>query len=363
MSIIKNIFNKKDKPIKNYADFWLWFVENEKVFHEVVKNRGDIEKEFFDKISPKLAEIKKGYFYLTGMFDENTVELIFSAEGCIENVVFVEELVASAPNIAGWKFTALKPPVPNVENIAIEMGGYKFDVNNMFFYSNDSEEYPDEIDVCVVHNDMTSDNKDVISNGVFIFLDNYLGELDFLNNIDNLNVISKEEAEKELIPIAKLRSFLIWRQKEFVEKYEGVRYNTEEDNYSVFEAGLDNGNKIIALINTKLIHWDRHASHPWIAVMTIRYDGTNNNGMPHKDDFQIMDGIEDEMMSYLIDKEGYLNVGRETGENARNIYFACKDFRKPSKIFYEIVRKYGSRFDIKFDIYKDKYWRTFNNFR
>lgn len=362
MSIIKNIFSKKDKLIKNYADFWLWFEDNEKVFHSVVKNRGDVEKEFFDKLSPKLAEIKNGYFYLTGMCDDNTVELIFSADGYTENVVFVEELVASAPNIAGWKFTALKPPMPNIENITIEMGGFKFDAKNMFFYSNEIEECPDEIDICIIHNDMTNDNKDTIANGVFVFLDNYLGELDFLNNIDNWNVISKENAEKELIPITKLQAFLTWRQKEFVEKYEDVRYNTDQDSYSVFESTLDNGNNVIALINTKLIHWDGHASHPWIAIMTIRYDGTDNNGMPYREDYQIMDGIEDEMMSYLIHKDGYLKIGRETGDNAREIFFVCKDFRKPSKVFYEIVCKYGSRFEIKFDIYKDKYWRTFNRF-
>jgi len=62
--------------------------------------------------------------------------------------------------------------------------------------------------------------------GIYIFLDNYLGELDFLNNIDNLKVINKKEAEKELVSIGKLKDFLIWRQKEFIEKYEGVWYNT-----------------------------------------------------------------------------------------------------------------------------------------
>ena len=92
MSFLKNIFGKKDEPIKSYSDFWTWFQNNEKDFFAVVKNRKGIEKGFFDKLSPKLGELKDGYFYLTGMFDDNTVELVLTAEGNTRNIAFVEEL-------------------------------------------------------------------------------------------------------------------------------------------------------------------------------------------------------------------------------------------------------------------------------
>ncbi len=64
MGFIDNIFGKKEKPIKNYNDFWNWFKDNERTFFKVVKNNQNIEKDFFDKLSPKLAELKEGYFYL-----------------------------------------------------------------------------------------------------------------------------------------------------------------------------------------------------------------------------------------------------------------------------------------------------------
>lgn len=212
MSFIKNIFRKKETPIKSYSDFWNWFQEHEKRFFNVVKNHEDIEKDFFDKLSPKLSELKDGYFYLTGMYDNNTAELVLTADGNPKNIVFVEELVEQAPKINGWKFTALKPAM-NIENVSIKMAGYNFDSENLFFYSNDYADYPDEVDLCVIHNEQTVENKLQIGNGTYIFLDNYLGELDFINNIDNLNVISRNEAEKELVPIAKLKDFLTWRQK------------------------------------------------------------------------------------------------------------------------------------------------------
>ena len=362
MSFLKNIFGKKDEPIKSYSDFWSWFQKNEKDFLNVVKSRQNIEKGFFDKLSPKLAELKDGYYYVTGMYDDNTVELVLTADGTIKNIVFIEELVEAAPKIEGWKFTALKPSL-KIEDVTIKMGGIEFSSENLFFYSNELPNYPDEIDVCIIHNDITDDNRQQIINGTYIFLDNYLGELDFVNNIDNLQVITKSEAKKELVPIDKLKDFLIWRQKEFVEKYEGVRYDTENDEYSIMEAELESGNMLLAVINTDLLEWDRQASHPWIAVMTLKYDGSKNNGMPNNSDYELLGSIEDEIMLSLKDKDGNLNIGRQTANNERDIYFACKDFRKASKVFYETQKKYGDKFEIEYDIYKDKYWQTLERFK
>lgn len=361
MSFLKNIFAKKDEPIKNYSDFWNWFQNNEKIFFNIVKENKNIEKDFFDKLSHKLEELKDGYFYLTGMYDDNTVELIFTADSNIKNIVFVEELVEHAPKISGWKFTALKPAL-DIENLGINMGKYKFDSDNLSFYSNDYSDYPDEIDITVIHDDLTEENKDQIGNGIYIFLDNYLGELDFVNNIDNLQVISKNEAKKELIPITKLKDFLIWRQKEFIEKYDGVRYNTEEDEYSILEAELKNGNNLIAVVNSNLLNWDSKASHPWIAVITFKFNGHGNNGMPNENDYKRLNEIEESILQQLLDKNGYLYIGRQTANSEREIYFACKDFRKPSKVLFSIQQKYGNEFDVGYDIYKDKYWQSFERF-
>jgi hypothetical protein len=307
MSFLKNIFGKKDEPIKSYSDFWSWFQRNEKKFFDVVKFRKDIEKGFFDRLSPKLAELKDGYFYLTGMYDDNTVELVLTADGNTKNIVFVEELVEQAPKINGWKFTALKPAM-NSENVAINMAGYKFDSDNLFFYSNDHANYPDEIDICVIHKEQTEEHKEEIGNGAYIFLDNYLGELDFLNNIDNLRFVSQHDAEKELIPIAKLKDYLTWRQKEFVEKYSGHRYNTDDDIYSSLEAELNNGNPLIAIVNSTLLDWDNKASHPWILKVEINYDGNDNNGMPNNSTYELLNEFEEQIMLELKDFDGYLVV-------------------------------------------------------
>ena len=361
MNFIKNIFNKKEQKINSYEDFWTWFKTQQKSFFDTVKQGNDIERNFFNKLSPKLKELKDGYCYLTGMLDDHTVELVLTADGDLKNIVFIEELVTASPKINGWKFTALKPPL-DIKNVGIRMAGYEFTSEKMYFYSNDDNNYPDEIDISITHDDLNTKNTEQIGIGIGIFLDNYLGELNFINQIDNYNVIEKQNADKELVPIEKLKDFLIWREKEFVEKYEGLRYNTDEDEHVLLEADLKSGNKLLAAINTTLLTWDNKASHPWICILIFKCRNSVN-GMPNESDYTLLNNIEEEILLTLKDSGGYLNIGRQTANGERDIYFACNDFRKPSKVFFEIAQKYAQDFEIEYDIYKDKYWKSFNRFQ
>lgn len=370
MSLFKNIFGKKEKEtaqeaetsIHSYTDFWNWFKTQEKKFYSTVKDHKNIEIDFFNQLSPKLDQLKKGIVFLTGMSDDNTVELILTADGYIKNFYFIEELVVAAPKINGWKFTAHKPAI-DIKNQSINMREFKFGSDNMSFYANDWNEYPDEISIMIVHDDFNEKHKEAIINGSYIFLDNYLGELNFATTIDDINFIEKSKAEQELVPIKKLKSYLIWREKEFVEKYEGVRCNINDDSYVGLEAELKNGNPLVAIVNSDLLTWDSKASHPWILTIDIKFNGEENSGMPDADTYDLLNKVEDEMMEELKDFEGYLNVGRQTADGVREVYFACIDFRKPCKIIDTLIKKYSNQITIDYDIYKDKYWRSFERFQ
>jgi len=362
MGFFDKLFGKKEDKIQTNEDFWNWFIANEQTFFKVVKTSKNIEKDFFNQLSTKLEKLQDGYFFLTGMFDDNTAELVLTPDGVLKNIVFVEELVNSAPTIPNWKFTALKSTL-DIKNVAIRMADYIFDSESLSFYAIENKNYPDEVNLVVAHNDYKENDKSIITNGTYIFLDNYLGELNSITTIDNLTVIPRNQAKDELIPIAKLKDYLIWREKEFLEKYNGVRYNTENDSYSSLEATLSNGLPLVAIINTTLLDWDSKASHPWVLKVEIKYDGSKNNGMPNDETYKQLNIFEDEVMHELKDFEGYLNIGRQTADSERIIYFACKDFRKPSKVLESLTKKYSGKLDLIYDIYKDKYWQSFERFR
>lgn len=361
MSFLDKILGKKEAPIQSYNDFWNWFSANEKAFFKTVQSGENIHQGFFDKLAPKLDEIHEGIYFLTGMFDDQTAELVLTPDGAIRNIYVIEELVASAPKIDGWKFTALKP-ASDVNNIGITYQDFEFSKENLKFYPRVHEDYPDEIDLVIVYDHFVEEKKSNIANGVYIFLDNYLGELHSVTLIDNLVVAGPEQTSEELIPIEKLKDYLIWREKEFVEKYEGTRHNTENDSYANFEGKKQDGSIVLALINTTIIEWDKKASHPWVFIVGISFDDCDNGGLPDEKTYKLLDEIEEEIVYSLPDSEGYLNVGRETANNKREIFFTCKDFRKPSKIADELIKKYSGVFEISYEIYKDKYWQSFRHF-
>jgi hypothetical protein len=360
MNLLKRLFKGKDEPVKSYPDFWQWFVGQERTFFNVVRRRKNIERDFFNKLSPKLGELKEGFYYLTGMLDDNTVELIFTADGNIENLVFVEELVASAPEIAGWKFTAHKSEM-DIESTSIRVDKYLFDSDTLSFYSNDNPQYPDEIDITIVHKDFNESDNSSIMNGVYLFLDNYLGEVKSVTTIDSVKVVGTSDAERELVPIGKLKSFLDWREKEFVEKYHGLVKDTHDMGHSVLEAETSAGTRVIAVINTDILKWESKASHPWILRVEISYDGSKNGGLPDEETNDALRQLEDAIAVQLKDEEGYILIGHESAENLRSIYFACRDFRKPSKVVYQLLLDEPD-WKIEYRIYKDKYWQSFNRY-
>ena len=361
MNFFKSIFIKKEIPINSYTDFWNWFEQNEKKFYKVLKKQGDINKVFFNELAPKLDKLKDGFWFLAGMCDENTAELILTADGVIKNIVFVEELVQFAPQMKYWKITALKQP-SSIDEVGIELDGYKFDESTIEFYSNVNKHLPDEIDITITHKDFCEENRIEITNGIYLALDIFLGELTSATSIDNIEIINPKDATADLIPLKKLKPFLNWREKEFVEKYNSTKLHTEEDSYSGITATLDNGLPLVALINKGVLNWDCKASHPWIAVVEIKYDAKDNNGMPEELTYQLLNEIEDKILDKLKDYEGYLYVGRQTADSIREIYFACVEFRRPSKTLFEIQKEYLNQIELDFDIYKDKYWQSFNRF-
>ncbi len=362
MSILKHIFNISEPPVTSEVEFWDWFQRNERGFYKAISTNQDVEDDFLQKLAPKLNELREGYYFLAGMMNNDTAELIITADGLAKNIPFVERLIAGAPPIDGWKFTALKPALP-ISDVAIGIGEYKFSADNLSFHPNIDAAYPDEIDITVVCSSYNEQDKMLISNGIFIFLENYLGELNLATSVDNITMAATGDERYDLVPIGKLADYLVWRQKEFVEKYEADEYNADNDGHTVFEAELPDGQPLLAVINTTLLEWDRKASHPWILAIEIKPGNEEAQQlMPDEATHNTLDALEDDITAQLNHTCSCLNIGRETTANQRKIYYACRDFRQPSLATTTIAHKYAGTFDISYEMYKDKYWRSFERF-
>ncbi|MGY6648089.1 DUF695 domain-containing protein [Wenyingzhuangia sp. IMCC45574] len=365
MKFFKNLFSAKKETtlpvITNDADFWKWFESNESTFFKVIDTQNNVAVNFLDKILPQLKTLDENYWVLCGMYSDEVAELIITVDGEIKDFYKVEELIEKSPQLKNWKFTAHKPG-NDIKNCEINMYDFIFSKETLSFCVEESKKYPDEIDLVITHKEITEGNYESIGNGIYIFLENYLGELKFAETIDNVSIRERKENE-DFIPIDKLKDYLLWREKEFIEKYDGIRVNTEDDTYSSFEwkAG-DAELPLFAVMNTDLLHWDAKASHQWFVKIVIEYNGEENNGLPTKKDYELLDEIENEINKKLVDKDGHLNIGRETGANQRVIYVANTEYRHVSKVMHDIKYIYESYFTIDFSIYKDKYWMTLKSF-
>lgn len=360
MSFWKKIFNKKETAEKwTIAAFWSWFATQEKKFAEAVRSRSTVEPQFLNPCGKQLARLRDGILLLVGMKDGD-VDLIFTADGAVKNFALVEELVAAAPAIPGWQFQALKPALP-IEQFGIKMGGIDFDRNTLQFHAVEHPRYPDLIDLRIVHSAFGKHEENAVVNGCFIFLENYLGESRFATAIDNVEVVGPSQATAPLNPMEKLPSYLAWREKEFIEKYDGQTRDTSDDAYSLIEIDTKDGG-FVAAMNTDLLQWDGCASHPWMVNVVFKYS-KGTNGMPDPASSQRMAEVEEQVDGALRDVDGYLNVGRITGGDERTVFIACKEFRKPSRLLATLAGDLGGGVTMEFEIFKDKYWRSLDPFR
>src|SRR5690606_28684727 len=140
----------------------------------------------------------------TGMADNQTAELIFTPDGIIKKIYIVEQLVAKAPDIPNWKFTALKPESHNTE-FNLEMFGYTFGTDTMQFYSEVNLQSPDEINITLIHKDYKEEIKGDFLHASYIFLDNYLGELNTVTQIDELKITDSIPNSNQSVPLTKLK--------------------------------------------------------------------------------------------------------------------------------------------------------------
>lgn len=364
MNFLKKIFGSKES-ISHETDkltikeFWAWFTDNQSKFHEAVKSKSNIQFEFIEPVFNKLNQIRHGAFILAGMVDEDKAELIFTAEGNLLYFPYISSIVDAAPEFLNWKFTAFKPAMES-SSFGIEMRNKSFTTENIFFYPENDENYPDEISIKLTYADSYDDDQvDLIENGTFIFVENYIGEIKMATQIDKLEFEHKVNSEIELNPISKLTDYIKWRVKEFTEKYEGTIHDSDNANYSSMEWETEN-NAIVGVVNADLIKWDKKASHPWIMIITIKFDEHENNGMPSEGALKSYYDFEDKLRELLPDKEGYVHVAQTTGLGKREIYYASKDYVRPIQVLENF--KTEVEFEYEIEVFKDKYWKSMKHF-
>lgn len=236
---------------------------------------------------PNTEKLHKGIFFLSGMYDEDVAELILTADGIVKNIVFIEELIEAAPAFPNWKITALKQ--------AVDMADWQIGIEELIinspslsFFPDEYPQYPDEIAITIVYQDYSTEEHGTIVSGIYMFLDNLLGELNAGVQLDQIKIQGPDPSYPDLIPISKLPAYLNWREKEFIEKYEATEIPDDDIPLTTLQATSENEMPLIATINMPLLNWDAKPSFPWVLRLELQYNGQENDGLPNESDFEII---------------------------------------------------------------------------
>jgi hypothetical protein len=188
--------------------FWRWFQSNLTAFSRLENP----DEPFWDEALAQLKQVDTGlWFELSRGEDER--ELVITAEGKSELFPIVDTLVARAPQVAGWRFAALKPAMGF--DFVTTYEGVRFDAAEMWFRPLTSPSRPSELGLRIGVPDLNPSIKRQAENAVLIILDTALGERDAATAVNHVEVVplpDSPEAER-YIALPSLQRYLEWRKQ------------------------------------------------------------------------------------------------------------------------------------------------------
>lgn len=173
--------------------FWRWFEKN------AAKIRIGVDAQDHEviirQLGEQIAKARPGVVHEIGMPDDDTVELIFSADGFWDAIPGVLALINGAPRIEGFVFTAFRPRRPAPSLIVLDQDVAGDDLH--YLSSLDG----DRMDLTVF---VPGDGDDRARATIgFLMLDQALGEYDVMTGLGRIDFVGEPlEGAKPLTALA-----------------------------------------------------------------------------------------------------------------------------------------------------------------
>lgn len=175
------------------AGFWRWFEKNADRIRRGV-DRQD-HKIIVRELGAQIAKARPGVVHEIGKPDAHTVELILSADGIRSTIPGVLDLMAAAPRLSGFKFTAFRPRQPE---FSLRVGDRDIAAGHIRYLSQSDEG--------LLHlrlympSDLPEGDHGLVG---FLMLDQALGEYDVMTGVGEVEFVG-EEAPPAAQPLSAL---------------------------------------------------------------------------------------------------------------------------------------------------------------
>ena len=355
----------EEDEIYDYKSFWNWFVTHERRFVQMLNIDYKSDNEFKSIFMSRLMEVWKECAFYVIRHEDGVYEITFNISNQLRRVVTVEKLVASAPALKNWIFSAFTKPVAEAE-YKFMLGDLSFDSSEVFFFSTQHANRPDMVDITVTYKNCDEAYHEQAQGACMRFVQHIVGELEMLTQLDRLQIRPAAANDPELIPLAKLPAFLRWRETEFVEKYKGIVYDKKaapEDKYLMFESQQTSvGLVSIVTVDRCAICWNETASYPWILTVTLAFENAAN-GQPDEATEAAINVFQQDLKKIADANKEYVFLLHDCYDNVVTTYFACNEFRNISWIIEDFLREYDEQFKLGYAINMDKYWMVVDAYR
>jgi len=136
------------------------------------------------------------------------------------------------------------------------------------------------------------------------------------------------------------------------------------ETFSVLEATLKDGTKIVGSINMSYKNYDKKAQYPWCLTISIGLDTMNlfENGLPKEAESKIANELEDELVNKIKAITTAHYIGHIFNRRFLDIYIYLPEPEAANKFLQSQVNKPGLKRGFAFKIEKDQKWETVSAF-
>ncbi|MEE9345778.1 MAG: DUF695 domain-containing protein [Methylococcales bacterium] len=96
----------------------------------------------------------------------------------------------------------------------------------------------------------------------------------------------------------------------------------------------------------------------WLTVISWKYDGISNNGMPKTDENQRMISLENIIEKHIENDKVLCHVYSRTGNNLKELVYYIHDQNQFLEAFNKALSSH-QRYPIEINFYEDKVWEDF----
>lgn len=190
---------------KGISEFWSSFQKNS----EALSRIETADDPVYDELLEKLQQIDAGLFFEFSVQPEQC-ELLITAEGDQNLFACVDDIVAAAPKVRGWKIFALKPKLGFPKTV--EWEGFEIAIADVVFDPLANAE--GDLGLRILVPGLNEEDIDNAHNALLRAIDHGLGEREFAESIQHTEVAALEGPASEYIPLSDLERYVQWHKKQ-----------------------------------------------------------------------------------------------------------------------------------------------------